>query len=659
MANLLQIGTSGVLGHQQMLQTTGNNISNVNTDGYSRQRTQHNSQTDNMGLARSVTGREVDKFAQAELLIDTSAFGNKEKFLAEITRTDQVLSDKSNNMAAGVSQLFESFHTANDDPTSISNRQLAVTDAKTLAASFRNVGEQLNNQAQTANSEIAEKPALLNSLIQDVHGLNKQVMIADGTSRGASGALLDQRDVAIESLAKELDISTIVNDNKSISINLLNGQPLVMQNSVSQFSAVTGDPESNNIELVLNIDKNTMPLQTTNLGGRIGALLEFRDETVYSSLREIGQLSLGIADAVNSQNKMGLDLNGNMGKDIYTIPPTQAKHFSDNSNPAHVITSQMIAGKGSSLTTSQYQISMTSPMTFDVFEIKNGERSANPLAVNGAYPGPVEIAEHGFEIDFSAAAGGFQSGDKFLMSPTLFNLNDYDITNTQPEDIALASILQTKTGAANTTMSRLAVTEISDTSLSFSNNNLSITAPQQVTVNNSGDFDIFDGNGTYMATSSGALNGQDLFSNAIPPLNPGVGYEIKMDGKPNLGESFTLAYNRDSIADNSNGLKLAGLENDDKLRKNHNSNGENQMTFAEGISTLISTVGNQTRAARVDSSANEAKLIQSQNWIESVSGVNLDEEAANMVRYEQAYNASAQVVSISKEIFDTILNAAR
>jgi flagellar hook-associated protein 1 FlgK len=659
MANLLQIGTSGVLGHQQMLQTTGNNISNVNTDGYSRQRTQHNSQTDNMGLARSFTGREVDKFAQAELLIDTSAFGNKEKFLAEITRTDQVLSDKSNNMAAGISQLFESFHTANDDPTSISNRQLAVSDAKTLAASFRNVGEQLNNQVQTANSEIAEKPALLNSLIQDVHGLNKQVMIADGTSRGASGALLDQRDVAIESLAKELDISTIVNDNKSISINLLNGQPLVMQNNVSQFSAVTGDPESSNIELVLNIDKNTMPLQDVNLGGRIGALLEFRDHTVYSSLREIGQLSLGIADAVNSQNKMGLDLNGNMGKDIYTIPPTQAKHFSANSNPAHVINSQMIAGEGSSLTTSQYQISMTSAVTFDVFEIKNGERSANPLAVNGAYPGPVEIAEHGFEIDFSAAAGGFQSGDKFLMSPTLFNLNDYDITNTQPEDIALASILQTKTGAANTTMSRLAVTEISDASLSFSNNNLSLTAPQQVTVNNSGDFDIFDGNGTYMATSSGALNGQDLFSNAIPPLNPGVGYEIKMDGKPNPGESFTLAYNRDSIADNSNGLKLAGLENDDKLRKNHNNNGENQMTFAEGISTLISTVGNQTRAARVDSSANEAKLTQSQNWIESVSGVNLDEEAANMVRYEQAYNASAQVVSISKEIFDTILNAAR
>jgi len=659
MANLLQIGTSGVLGHQQMLNTTGNNISNVNTDGYSRQRTQHNSQTDNMGLARSVTGREVNKFAQAELLIDTSAFSNKEKFLAEITRTDQVLSDKSNNMAAGVSQLFESFHTANDDPTSISNRQLAITDAKTLAASFRNVGEQLNNQAKTANSEIADKPAMLNSLIQDVHGLNKQVMIADSTSRGASGALLDQRDVAIESLAKELDISTIVNDNKSISINLLNGQPLVMQNSVSQFSAIGGDPDASNVELVLNVDKNTMPLQDVNLGGRIGALLEFRDETVYTSLREIGQLSLGVADAVNSQNKMGLDLNGDMGKDIYTIPPTQAKHYSGNSNPAHVINSQMIAGEGSSLTTSQYQVSMTSPMTFDIYEIKNGERSANPLAVNGTYPGPVEVTDHGFEIDFSAAAGGFQSGDKFLMSPTLFNLNDYDITNTQPEDIALASILQAKTGAANTTTSRLAVTEISDPSLSFANNDLNLTAPQQVSVNNSGDFDIFDGNGTYMATSSGALTGQDLFANAIPPLNPGVGYEIKMDGQPNPGETFTLAYNRDSIADNSNGLKLAGLENDDKLRKNHNNNGENQMTFAEGISTLISTVGNQTRAARVDSSANEAKLVQSQNWIESVSGVNLDEEAANMVRYEQAYNASAQVVSISKEIFDTILNAAR
>ncbi|QUM77595.1 flagellar hook-associated protein [Moritella sp. 24] len=659
MANLLQIGTSGVLGHQQMLNTTGNNISNVNTDGYSRQRTQHNSQTDSMGLARSITGREVNKFAQAELLIDTSAFSNKDKFLAEITRTDQVLSDQSNNMASGVSQLFESFHTANDDPTSISNRQLAISDAQTLAASFRNVGEQLNSQAKTSNSEIAEKPALLNSLIKEVQGFNKQVMIAENTSRGASGALLDQRDVAIEALAKEVDISTIANDNKTISINLLNGQPLVMENSVSQFQAVGGEPDPRNMELVLSIDKNTMPLQNVELGGRIGALLEFRDDTVYTSLREIGQLSLGIADAVNTQNKMGLDLNGEMGKDIYTIPPTQAKDYPGNSNPAHVITSQLISGKGSSLTTSEYQVSMTSPLTFDIYEIKNGERSTSPLAINGAYPGPVEVVDHGFEIDFTAAAGGFQSGDKFLMAPTLFNLNDYDVTRSEPEDIALASILQTKTGAANTTMSRLTVTEISDPALSFSNNDLNITAPQQVAVNNAGDFDIYDGNGTYLATTSGALNGQDLFANAIPPLNPGVGYEIKMDGKPIPGETFTLAYNLNSIADNSNGLKLAGLENDDKLRKNHKNNGENQMTFAEGISTLISTVGNKTRAARVDASANEAKLTQSQNWIESVSGVNLDEEAANMVRYEQAYNASAQIVSISQEIFDTILNAAR
>ncbi|QUM83868.1 flagellar basal body rod C-terminal domain-containing protein [Moritella sp. 28] len=659
MANLLQIGTSGVLGHQQMLNTTGNNISNVNTDGYSRQRTLHNSQTDNMGLARSVTGREVNKFAQAELLIDSSAFSNKEKLLAEITRTDQVLSDESNNMSSGVSQLFESFHTANDDPTSISNRQLVIADAQTLAAGFRNVGEQLNNQARTVNSELIEKPALLNSLIKEVEGFNKQVMIAENTSRGASGTLLDQRDVTIEALAKELDISTIVNDNKSVSINLLNGQPLVMQNSVSQFQAVGGDPDPSNMELVLKIDKNTMPLQDIELGGRIGALIEFRDKTINSSLREIGQLSLGIADAVNTQNRMGLDLNGKMGKEIYTVPSTQAKHYSGNSNPAHVITTQLIAGEGSSLTTSQYQVSMTSSMSFDVYEIKNGERSANPLAINGAYPGPVEVTDHGFEIDFSAAAGGFQNGDKFLMSPTLFNLNDYDVTRSQPEDIALASILRAKTGPTNTTMSRISVTEISDSTLSFTNNDLNITAPQQISVNNSGDFDIYDGNGSYMATSSGALNGQDLFANAIPPLNPGVGYEIKMDGKPNPGEIFTLAYNRDAIADNSNGLKLAGLENDAKLRKNHKNNGENQMTFAEGISTMISTVGNKTRAARVDSAANEAKLVQSRNWIESVSGVNLDEEAANMVRYEQAYNASAQVVSISQKIFDTILNAAR
>lgn len=659
MANLLQIGSSGVLGHQRMLNTTGNNISNVNTEGFSRQRSHTQSQIDNMGIARSISEREVNQFAQAEVLIDTSAFNNRDKFLDEITRTDQVLSDDSNNLSGGITALFESFHTVNDDPTSLSNRQLAISDATSLASSFRNVGLQLDSQVRTANSEIAAKPEILNSLIKEIHGFNHQVMIAANTSQGVSGSLYDQRDESIKALASELDISIIQNDNKSISINLLTGQPLVMQSSVSQFKVIPNNPDTSRTELALQIDNNLMQLQETDLGGSVGALFEFRDEAVYPVLREIGQLGLGIGDAVNTQNKMGLDLNGEMGKDIYTIPPTEAKGYQGNSNPEHIVRSKITPGEGSSLTTNEYQVIMTSPVSFDVYEVKDGQKGTTPLTLNGAFPGPVNIDEHGFEIDFTAAPGGFQSGDKFLVSPTLFNLSDYDMSISRPEDIALASVLRTSRGSHNMTESALLVTEISDPTLSFANNALKATAPQQVTINSSGDFDIFDGNGTLLATTPGALFGLDLFANAVPPLNPGVGYDVKISGKPNPGETFELEYNSDAMADNSNGLLLAGLENADKLRKNFKYNGENQMTFAEGISTLISNVGNKTRAARVDKSATEAKLTQSQNWVESVSGVNLDEEAANMVRYEQAYNASAQVVNISKEIFDTILNAAR
>jgi flagellar hook-associated protein 1 FlgK len=659
MANLLQIGSSGVLGHQRMLNTTGNNISNVNTEGFSRQRSHNQAQIDNMGLARSVSEREINLFAQAEVLIDTSAFGNRDKFLDEITRTDQVLSDDSNNLSGGISALFKSFHTANDDPTSLSNRQLAISDATSLASSFRNVGLQLDSQVRTSNSEIAAKPEILNSLIKEIHGFNDQVMIAANTSQGVSGALYDQRDESIKALASELDISIIQNDNKSISINLLTGQPLVMQSSVSQFKVIPNNPDTSRTELALQIDSNLMQLQETNLGGSVGALFEFRDDTVFPALREIGQLGLGIGDAVNTQNKMGLDLNGEIGKDIYTIPSTVAKGYQENSNPEHVIRSQITPGEGSSLTTNQYQVIMTSPLSFDVYELQDGQKGATPLTLNGAFPGPVNIDEHGFEIDFTAAPGGFKSGDKFLLSPTLFDLSDYDMAISRPEDIALASALRTGRGSNNMTESALLVTEISDPTLSFSNNALKATAPQKVAVNSSGDFDIFDGNGALLATTQGTLLGLELFANAVPPLNPGVGYEVKISGKPNPGETFDIQYNSDAMADNSNGLTLAGLENADKLRKNFKYNGENQMTFAEGISTLISSVGNKTRAARVDKSAAEAKLTQSQNWVESVSGVNLDEEAANMVRYEQAYNASAQVVSISKEIFDTILNAAR
>lgn len=658
MADLLQIGSSGVLGHQKMLHTTGNNISNVNTDGYNRQRIINKSQIDDMGLGRESAGREINRYAAAEVLLDTSVASNRAKFLSEITRTDLVLSDKSNNLDDGVSTLFESLHTSNDDPTSLSNRQLAISDAKNLVTSFRNVGKQLSNQLKTANNEISEKPAVLNSMINQIFTFNKEIMVAENTSKGVSGALLDQRDKAIRDLAAEIDISTLANDNGTISINLLSGQPLVMQSSITQFEPQPGNPHSDRTEFVLKIDNNELKLQDTELGGNVGALFEFRDRAVIPTLREIGQLSLGIADAFNVQNRMGLNLDGEVGKDIYTIPATLAKGREDNSAIGHVVTAKMVANEGSELTTSEYEVEMTSPTTFDVFEIKDGVKSA-ALAVTGTFPGPVELDEHGFELDFTAAAGGFQAGDSFLVNPTLFNMNDFNVAITRPEDLALASVLSASRDVNNTSTSELSVTQITDPSLSFTGNALNATAPQKIVVNGAGDYDIFNGTGALMGTTSGALYGFDLFANSVPPLNPGVGYEVQMSGKPNPGETFSLAYNDDAIADNSNGLRLAGLENQDKLRRNHSKNGETQMTFSEGISTLISNVGNKTRTARVDAAASDAKLTQSEEWVASTSGVSLDEEAANMVRYEQAYNASAQVVNISKEIFDTILNVGR
>jgi len=658
MADLLQIGSSGVFGHQKMLNTTGNNISNVSTEGYSRQRTLNKSQIDDMGLGRENTSREINKYAAAEVLLDTSASNNSAKYLSEITRTDQVLSDKSNNLDDGMSTLFKSLHTTNDDPTSLSNRQLVLSDAKNLINSFRNVGKQLNSQLKTANSELGEKPALLNSMVKQVFTFNNEIMIAENTAKGVTGALLDQRDNAIRDLAAEIDISTIDNRNGTISINLLSGQPLVMQSSVTQFKAQPGNPHSDRTELALQIDNNELQLQETELGGKVGALFEFRDDAVIPTLSEIGQLSLGIADAFNVQNRMGLNLDGDMGKDIYAIPSTVAKSREANSSIDHIVTAKMVQNEASELTTSEYEIEMTSPTAFDVFEIKDGVKSA-ALAVTGTFPGPVELTKHGFELDFSAAAGGFQAGDSFLVSPTLFNLNDIDIAISRPEDLAFASVLSSSRDINNTTTSELNVTQITDPNLSFTGNALNTTAPQKIVVNGAGDYDIFNGLGALMGTTSGALYGFDLFANSVPPLNPGVGYEVQMEGRPNSGETFNLSYNDDAIADNSNGLRLAGLENQDKLRRNHNKNGETQMTFSEGFSTLISNVGNKTRTARVDATASAAKLTQSEEWVSGTSGVSLDEEAANMVRYEQAYNASAQVVNISKEIFDTILNVGR
>ena len=243
---------------------------------------------------------------------------------------------------------------------------------------------------------------------------------------------------------------------------------------------------------------------------------------------------------------------------------------------------------------------------------------------------------------------------------------------TRPEDLALASPLKAEKTTDNIGSADIKLGGVFNTGAGsgFGTNTLDPAAPQVVKINNSGDYEVYDQVGTLMGVAPAASKGQNLMAALqLPPptggpvyLNPKQtpGYEFSITGTVNAGDSFKLSYNSNGFADNSNGLALAELQNKDLVRKSTNGGTTNdKMTFNQAYSGLVMEVGNNTSQAKTLLKANESKLIQSTGIFESVSGVNLEEEAANLIRFQQSYAASAQIVSTAKTIFDTLLSSVR
>jgi len=162
-----------------------------------------------------------------------------------------------------------------------------------------------------------------------------------------------------------------------------------------------------------------------------------------------------------------------------------------------------------------------------------------------------------------------------------------------------------------------------------------------------GTIDVITDAGSTLSTSGG------LFTNPTPqPLPVYLGYQVSLAGSPDVGDTFSIGFNDSGAGDNRNALALASLQTADIL-----DNGT--LSIAQGYSQLVAQVGSQTGAANIDREAVQSLLFQTTARRDSVAGVNLDEEAARLIQFQQAYTASAQIITVAREIFDTLLGAFR
>ncbi len=705
--DLLNIATSGLRTQQQLLQTTGNNIANVNTEGYVRQRTVFESEVSG-GVGQGYTNRVLDQFALNQLRRDTSIYSELDAYLQKSELLDGVFANAETNLSGSISQFFASLQTAADEPNNMAARSLVLGEGESLLGHFEFLSGYMSNLEKELNFEFDATTERANSLIEKISSLNNQITLTTAAnSSGTPGVLADQRDQAILELSELVAINTQNLEDGRTLVYLDTGQALVMQDGTFNMFDINGNPDlmHKQIELLNNSRGVSIKLPDSEIGGRLGGLFTFRDEILTQSQRQLGQLALALGDAVNQQNHKGLDLDGQLGGDIFKLPSIGGMEFDENSNQNLQMNVRVEAGRSNEITTADYRVTITNvaggpPSTADLFvEAVNPDGSVvkdiDGNDINFTYTG-VETGQgnwisidDGLQLELPDGAA-YAPGDAFLLQPTKYAADLMNMQTTRGEDLALASPIIVNSNISNLGDTEIINSVVTNTTIDATNTDPetsaftspagiqgpgaapggTVGAPVEVYFTSANSFELRDSAGTTIVTVSGTNTLENILEQgaaqagwpaAWSALNDYPGYDFSLQGVPQAGDSFTLSFNTDGTDDNRNGLLLANLDDVDTMRRNASaaSGGRNQFTFHEAFSTTVGTIGERVASADIAFGAAEAMQRSSESWYESVSGVSLDEEAANLVRFQQAYSASARVLSTAQTLFDTILSAAR
>ena len=703
-ADLLSIARSGVDASNQLLTTAGHNIANVNTEGYVRERTSFVAQLTG-GVGQGTTERIINVFAQNQLRRDTTLESHYQEYWDKTAVVDNLFASEANSISSSMSRFFASIQTASDDPTSIAARQLLLGEANSMIGQIGTMAGFLRQKEQELNLEIQSNIDRVNSLVKSIAELNDAVRVNQANNRHVEpGSLKNERDKAILELASLMSIETRVsaNDDGAVLVNLTSGESLVLQDGSFNLFTINNSADLNYKSLQLNSNgkPTTLNLKETNMGGTIGGLYRYRDEVLESSRRELGQLALAVSETMNTQNRLGMDFDQQLGTDIFTLPEFTGLNYKGNSVGTE-ITGRIAQGQASQITSADYQVTFDAvtagaPPTVNVtVAMLNPDGSpvkdVNGVAISQSYTGLTaqngvfNQVMGGIEIEFNSGAS-YAVGDQFLLQPTKNTADKIVVSMTRPEDIALASPIRVEANIANLGDVELVSSKVPNTLVdnTFLNSAASafngaggihgpgaapgggVGAPAQILFTDVDEYQVLDSAGNLITTVSGTTDftnmlAQAAVSGAAPPwpaafsaLDNYPGYDISLQGVPKAGDSFSISYNTDGLNDNRNGLLMADLQNIDSMQLNNSGSG-NRVSFHEAYANIVSDIGQKSASADISLKAAQALKSQSKDWFESISGVSLDEEAANLVRYQQSYSAAARLLGTAQDLFNTIL----
>lgn len=666
MSDMLKIGTSGVLAQRAMLQTTSNNISNVNTEGYSRQRTIIRTNVLDQGAGFNTTSRILNTYAERELLRDNARVGYYTAKTEAITTIDSMLSSDATGLNPVISDLFASIQGANSAPTELSSRNSLMGNLEVFTNRVNSIGNNIQEQYLTNNRKIEESVTRVNDLLQSIYKFNSQIVEAStDTSSAAYLQMQDQRDHLITELSEIIDIKTVEQPNGSCYVNMASGSTLVLGDGCATLMVEPSslDETEYHLGLTYNAD-NGYTLLSDDVGGKLGGYFDAGDE-LRETQRNLGKVAVALTDSLNKQNKSGITLENKAGDALFNLPETRV--FTRSATCG--MTMSFMEGYASNVTGKDYLIKINNDGTYTLNE-KNGSELTEIFQGNvDDLNGTITIPDLGFQVEVSGVPA---AGDEFLIQPTANVSYNLSLKINRPEDFALASVIRSSEDSQNLGNATISIDGVTNTdalsafsmtpSDSINGAVFAAGAPVRVVINAAGNYEVYDASGNIIGTTLASTKGGNILANMLSDVNDPdslvygdtgtyPGFDFSITGTVRNGDSFVIELNTNGFADNSNGILMQNLEQAQLVQ------GRINQTVSAAYSDMVSDLGSTISVSNVNLEAATAKRDQTLTITEESSGVDLNEEASNLVRYQQCYQACARIISVSQTVFDSLLSA--
>ncbi|MBB3240356.1 flagellar hook-associated protein 1 FlgK [Pseudomonas sp. Tn43] len=684
--SLLNIGMSGLSAGQTALMVTGNNIANADTAGYSRQQTVQGTKASNpfgnvyigTGTTLADVRRVYNSYLDAQLQTTTSLNSDSAAYAGQISPLDALLSDSGTGLNGALTKFFASVQNVNAKPGDDASRQLLLSDAQALSNRFNSISSQLTQQNANVNGNLADMADQVNKLAATVAQLNQKISEVSKAG-GQPNDLLDARNETVRQLSTFTGAQVMERDG-NLDIYLGSGQPLVMGSTASKLEVVPSKDDPSRSAIQLNRGSSTIDITSVMSGGEMGGLLRYRSTVLDPAMNELGRVALVVADQMNTIQAQGIDKNGDFGSNLFNSINSAAQMAQRS-----VATVGNSAGSGNfevsiedsgKLTINDYKVIFTSATNYTVQRLPEG----TAMGAFSTLTTPPPVID-GFSMKLTG--GTAAAGDTFKITPTRNAATTIKTEMTDAKRLAIAAPLGAAIAAGGSGTLTIPASgqptlttkfDIYDTATSTTiQNGLKTSTPVKIVFGATGGatqtYELLDAQGNSLSTGTIVPGQNNTLSLTIPLVDasgaaindPGppivqrtVSFDMTVAGSPGQGSAINVSLSQPGTLDNRNGTALAGLQTKQTVDTGSASKG---ISLNDAYGKLVEGVGAKAAQGKLDSAATEAILANAKGARDSLSGVDLDEETGNLVKYQQYYTASSQIIKAAQEIFSTLINS--